>query len=82
MVRLIAILAGLSCVMLSGCKDHVEDQTGKAGAGINLHGTNPELKEGTPCLVNLSGSLSACSPFHIGQQRLVLIRNVVLPADE
>lgn len=72
MVRLMAILAGLSCAALAGCWDH-ENDTALHGAGI---------REDTPCLVNQGSGLAACNPAISGQRRLVLIRNVVLPVEE
>lgn len=72
MVRLMAILAGVACAALAGCRGHENDTA--------LHGAS--VKEGIPCLVNLSSGLAACNPATSGQRRLVLIRNVVLPVGE
>lgn len=72
MVRLVAILAGLACATLVGCRGH-ENGAASHGAGV---------KEGAPCLVNLGSGLAACNPAISGQRRLVLIRNVVLPVEE
>ena len=82
MVRSIAILAGLACLSLVGCKGHGEDPANKPGADTALHGANLGAQEGAPCLTNLDVGLSACSPSITGQRRLVQIRNVVLPAAE
>lgn len=80
MARLIAILAALGCAALAGCEGHGE--VGKAGAGAALHGENLGVKEGAPCLANFNSGLAACSPAITGQRRYVLIRNVILPAEE
>ena len=79
-MRLITILAGLACLILVGCKAHGEDPANRPRADTTLHGANLVAQEGAPCLTNLG--LTACSPSIIGQQRLVMIRNVVLPAAE
>ena len=82
MMRLITILAGLACLILAGCKAHGEDPANRPGADTTLHGANLVAQAGAPCLTNLDVGLTACSPSIIGQRRLVLIRNVVLPAAE
>lgn len=80
MARLIVILATLGWAALAGCEANGE--VGKAGTGAALHGENLGVKEGTPCLANFNSGLAACSPAITGQRRHVLIRNVILSAEE
>lgn len=82
MVRSIAILAGLACLCLAVYKGHGEAPANKPGADTALRSANLGSQEGAACLTNLDVGLAACSPSVIGQQRLVLIRNVVLPAED
>lgn len=82
MVRSIAILAGLACLCLAVYKGHGEAPANMSGADSALHVANLGAQEGAPCLTNLHGALATCSPSITGQQRLVLIRNVVLPAED
>lgn len=82
MVRLIAILAGLSCAILSGCKGHVENHNRKTESDSAIQGATLGVKEGTPCLTNLNGGLAKCGTTVIGQRRMVLIHGEVLPTEE
>ena len=82
MVRLIIMLTGLSCVILTGCKGHVENHDRKTASDAAIKGATLGVKEGTPCLTNLNGGLAGCDTTVIGQRRMVLIRGEVLPTEK
>lgn len=86
MMRWITILIGLSCAILAGCKAEDKGSAREPGAEAALHGANQDVTQDAKgralCLTNLDGGLTRCGPDIGRQQRLVLIRNVVLPAED
>jgi hypothetical protein len=73
MAKLIMILAGLSCAIPAGCKSRHEDAV--------LHSQNNDVQESAPCLGNLGRLQAECTSAD-NRQRMVVIRNVVLPVEE
>ncbi|WNV06259.1 hypothetical protein RP726_07580 [Candidatus Methylospira mobilis] len=73
MAKLIMILAGLICAVLAGCKSQY--------ANTVLHSHNNKVHESAPCLSNLGRLQAECTPA-VNRQKMVVIRNVVLPVEE